>query len=759
MKTKIYRIFSILGLLAFVWSVGLGIHIWQQERGFRATITDLTGYTGYVGDQDIAWGTPGVGVGAEETFNVPSPTGGVNVLRKIYDEDIPCIGQVNTYVGELFRAAYSAIIYPEDIITAGPWIDSRRYSATDLSVVAAAVNALGSDVRLIIPTQYQVTSNVTFNDNVHVFAYPDAYLVGAGSTVDHDGSFWAGAYQVCSGNGAMTFERDAVPYIRPVWYGADPEGSGDSTGAIQKAIDAAELAHLQIRPLEGGQYLISDPLVIESEIDWKGGSLLVSSSYNDSIFHFLTTSGDLRYCKFDDIYMNTSNALYGTYTAIEIDLDGNPFTYNTMENLVVRNCSRFVRWTGTTTFSTDVKFVNCKVSQFDIAIAVDSTVSDVHTILFDRCSFTTGGGSTNTLLDLDKGFDFHFANCTVWADSSVAALTVWDFDSSLANDQLGVVVSGGTWEVPVTAFHQLGVQFSGLKSHDIQSELGGQAYNLYKTPFIHGDPQRNLCRWHFTDWVMSNATFAYASPDEYWLTERVGTYTVAPGVSGYAIYYLAQATPTQEHLWNDPDMFLGEPITSCVWVRTDEATKVRVWIEATKVPAPHDNYYSQYHPGDDEWHLLCAQITPAVGTSYTNIYTGLAFASLAGGYDVDVAGPVCTPSQTAPFYTMRLGEVREIPWQTLPVDDRTPSVQGYEKWITANTGALPGELTMFDGGIEGQEIWILCNETNTSFDFGHTTATNIWGNGDADFSCTGAGDLLRCVYSSGHWYCIAENVT
>lgn len=89
---------------------------------------------------------------------------------------------------------------------------------------------------------------------------------------------------------------------------------------------------------------------------------------------------------------------------------------------------------------------------------------------------------------------------------------------------------------------------------------------------------------------------------------------------------------------------------------------------------------------------------------------------------------------------------------TFAANDATPAVSGGTVFKTAN--AAPTTITMFDSGVDGQTIWVLVNDTNTTIDF---TGTNLKGNAGADWSPT-TGDTIQAVFISPNWYCrISDN--
>lgn len=84
--------------------------------------------------------------------------------------------------------------------------------------------------------------------------------------------------------------------------------------------------------------------------------------------------------------------------------------------------------------------------------------------------------------------------------------------------------------------------------------------------------------------------------------------------------------------------------------------------------------------------------------------------------------------------------------------DATPTVAGGKVFQTNN--ATPTTITMFDGGLEGQEITVLINDNNTTFDF---TGTNLKGNVGVDWSPVQF-DHMYCTFDGTRWFCrISDN--
>lgn len=93
-------------------------------------------------------------------------------------------------------------------------------------------------------------------------------------------------------------------------------------------------------------------------------------------------------------------------------------------------------------------------------------------------------------------------------------------------------------------------------------------------------------------------------------------------------------------------------------------------------------------------------------------------------------------------------QVPNGPRKTFAALDATPSVLHYGRFITANVSATT--IADFDDALPGQEIWVLCNDANTTVQSG----TNIFTANRATKKLVG-GQWYGFVYESGTWYEIA----
>lgn len=336
---KFYKIISVLSLLGVL---GIGGYLVQQEMGFQGDITSLTGYTGKVGDEDVNWGTPGVGVGNEETFSVPTYTGGSTTLTKIYDRDIPIIEQADDYVHEVFMRdsdkSYDVDIFPKDIITQGPWTDARVYSATDLSTIETELGGDGIEHYILLAgvdndTPFTVTGNISFSDNLHFFSLPDSLLIANGVTVTVTGSFSAGLYRVVQGNGTLLIERQAVTALIPQWFGV-MEGAGISVANgdlnsdyMQKLFDDYDGGYTVL--FSSGRFGFSSEMQITDEeyhIRGCGNSGSSTAHLSDQTTTLYATSGllDENFLELINIASPSGNYVTGSLSFLDIDMSEAP---------------------------------------------------------------------------------------------------------------------------------------------------------------------------------------------------------------------------------------------------------------------------------------------------------------------------------------------------------------------------------------------------------------------------------------------------
>jgi hypothetical protein len=92
-----------------------------------------------------------------------------------------------------------------------------------------------------------------------------------------------------------------------------------------------------------------------------------------------------------------------------------------------------------------------------------------------------------------------------------------------------------------------------------------------------------------------------------------------------------------------------------------------------------------------------------------------------------------------------------IPFVNFADGDATPSVKldGIRKFNFKTQNSAATTITMFDDGADGQEIWVVFGDGNTTIDF---SGANLKGNGGMDWS-PAQGDHMIAKFDGTNWYC------
>jgi hypothetical protein len=103
-----------------------------------------------------------------------------------------------------------------------------------------AISQIGSNKAAIViaPGTWTISNNVTFPNTTTVIIPQGTTLnVASGKTITFNGDIITGIYQIFSGSGTATINKN--PVIYPEWWGALGDGSTDDTTAITTAIAAS----------------------------------------------------------------------------------------------------------------------------------------------------------------------------------------------------------------------------------------------------------------------------------------------------------------------------------------------------------------------------------------------------------------------------------------------------------------------------------------------------------------------------------------
>ena len=201
------------------------------------------------------------------------------------------------------------------------------------------------------------------------------------------------------------------------------------------------------------------------------------------------------------------------------------------------------------------------------------------------------------------------------------------------------------------------------------------------------------------------------------------------------------------------------PITVSCWAYKPE----------TNGANPQLTYYSgapwsgdglEYSIPTDEWTRIARTFLPASGKTVGYIIIGfypgdaddVCYIDGIEIVDGGAASPIYDDSRGLDSDFRVGGRLLTSAFVAFVADDTTPDVSGGSNFYTAN--ANPRTITMFDGGVETQEIFVKISDNNTTIDF---TGTNLKGNGGVDWSPV-SGDHLRCRFDGTDWWCdVSDN--
>jgi hypothetical protein len=137
-------------------------------------------------------------------------------------------------IGNLFANAPD--ITTSDLITKGPWIDSRAYDTLEEANTAA----YNSGKLLVVSQNYTLTTNTTLTAAVKVLK-SGGFTKASTYTLAINGPFEAGLYQVFSGfsAGDVTFAKGSVKEVIPLWWQENTNpGTTDMALALRCAVAA-----------------------------------------------------------------------------------------------------------------------------------------------------------------------------------------------------------------------------------------------------------------------------------------------------------------------------------------------------------------------------------------------------------------------------------------------------------------------------------------------------------------------------------------
>ncbi len=200
------------------------------SNAYGADVTDLTGYTGKIGQEDINYGTGQ----STDTFSIPTYDGSTTTLTKVPDPNTDEYSQIKGvwYVSD------------SDTIVDHSAASGADYDAGNLKKVIDVVGSDDATIELPGDHVYPLLSDLTIPSNICIRFQKGAILqITDTKKLTFNGPFSAGLYQVFddenTGNDGVAFGAGVVSEVYPEWWGAVADSNTDCSIAIQSAINSA----------------------------------------------------------------------------------------------------------------------------------------------------------------------------------------------------------------------------------------------------------------------------------------------------------------------------------------------------------------------------------------------------------------------------------------------------------------------------------------------------------------------------------------
>lgn len=187
----------------------------------------------------------------------------------------------------------------------------------------------------IVEGTYAISADKTVSTYVRV-PKGVTFAVATGKTLTFTGGFEAGAYQVFSGAGTVSFAGSGTHKVYAEWWGATRDGSTDDATALQAALTAAEGRTLE---LLAGTYASSTDLEVpDNDTTIRGffPSCLLFTGATDGVVLpdiYATAGYAIEHVILDNFEIRTSNASGGK--AILCDFTDYGSGYHTFKNITV----------------------------------------------------------------------------------------------------------------------------------------------------------------------------------------------------------------------------------------------------------------------------------------------------------------------------------------------------------------------------------------------------------------------------------------
>jgi len=672
---------------------------------------------------------------------------------------------------QISRILSGAVAYVECCF----WSKGSSYSSINLAVAASSGRTLW------ITSALPLTADLVVPLTINLKISKEGSIVQTGAyTLTINGPPDIGLYQVFSGfsAGDVTFGVGAVKEVYPQWFGAKGDGVTDDTAAIQAAIDSLPSGGGIIFIPSSGTYIVRG-ITLNKPIKLIGqgiGTILRDTRVDGTTAITITSHG----CYLADFWLRgNENQLYG------IDIQD-------------------VYYTGTTLERIQIGYAYSGIGAYGFGKLANSGAGlRIHTSRYVKIKdCTIGDNYRGILMETDAGEQ---PNVFSIENSNIA----WNRHSGIYADgiQSGPIVTGGAIQYNTTYGFYSKCSSTQIRIIDAWIEQNGWyvegGNDFFYRPTMHEVPPKECTIIGVTGITLANVyprpaygSLAWIRIDSTSSNLRVdgiqgqpynalinGDFESTPVTTGWtAVNCDATAEAVEIKEGSQSIELVATAVAGTSYIRQSFpdylSYRGKYVVLSAWLMAPSTNTYEcimQVHsksgvmnqiivPNDDQWHLYAVRHNVSGSNTHLLVYffSKSHVDAVAGNtLYVDDAKLVPVyddfPGGYIPKTQNTLGQIGgrsgSFPMVILTVDDTTPSVSLGTFFKTANTAGTI--ISMFDDGIEGQQIKVLIQDVNTTIDF---TGTNLKGNAGADWTPT-TNDWMECVFDGTNWYCSVRDCT
>jgi len=705
MNKWIKRIFNVLIILGILGLSGC------LTRPLAADITALEGTTGYIGKEDINWGT---GL-ATDTFTVTTYDGGSATLTKIPDTDavdesvIKGVWYVAAMAGDHGNAALTG----------------------SLAWVIAVLD--GDPATVVMPGNqtYQISTDLTVPATVCLVMHRGAiFSVDVAKTLTINGLFEAGLFQVFSGTGTVAFDDVSAPEYYPEWFGAVADGTTDD-GVEIRALLAAMPAGGKIS-FNQGTYAVTGTTGIPITI---------------SLHWYMNSGSKLLFSDDATVYVKPDSVTGLIFENLTIDA-GAPAVRGIEAALYLMDCSE--------TFVTNLRVLSAAGTGYICNGGADHHISNSHV--------------NDTLADgfhwTDKATRFTGTNLTTedTGDDSFAIIG-YSVDGGRVTEGLltGLVAHDSAADMLRIAGGD-GIVVSGFygKTSTVHGIIIGQddTYNTYssqncvvKDVVLDSVGSQGVVITNDANDITVEATIINPTGRGFNIgasgntIERitVSGSVYSAGEIGFQADYVDRLSIPYMNAYNcaTHGIFLGtiNELSAGLLQAYNNNTNDDGTSDNINIDGVVNGVFATIQAHDDNGTAKVDKAVEVVNADFCSFgpveYSGYLNAP---GFEINQTN--CTNLYMA-----------NAPVSTFASADATPSVVGSNLCKTSNGAGTV--ITMLDQGRVGKVVKVIIGDANTTIDF---TGTNLKGNAGVDWS-PGSGDWMECVFDGTDWYCSVHDTT